>query len=88
MISCLGLFALAAYARHLRFREIGIRKVLGASVPGIIGLLAKDFVRLVLLGIVIAVPVAGYAMDRWLAGFAYRTDLSWRLFAVAGGSLS
>ncbi|HLZ86082.1 MAG TPA: ABC transporter permease [Puia sp.] len=85
MISCLGLFALAAYATHLRFREIGIRKVLGASVPGIITLLAKDFVRLVLLGILIAVPIAWYAMDRWLAAFAFRTDLGWPVFAVAGG---
>jgi len=84
MISCLGLFALAAYATHLRFREIGIRKVLGASVPGIIGLLAKDFVRLVLLGILIAVPIAWYVMERWLAAFTYRTDLGWMVFAVGG----
>jgi putative ABC transport system permease protein len=84
LISSLGLFALAAYATHLRFREIGIRKVLGASVTGIIALLAKDFVRLVLLGILIAVPVAWYAMKQWLAGFAYRTDLSWTIFLVAG----
>lgn len=83
VISCLGLFALAAYSTHLRFREIGIRKVLGASVPGIIGLLAKDFVRLVLLGIGIAAPIAGYTMDRWLAAFAYRTDLGWIVFVVA-----
>jgi putative ABC transport system permease protein len=83
LISSLGLFALAAYATHLRFREIGIRKVLGASVTGIIALLAKDFVRLVLLGILIAVPVAWYAMKQWLAGFAYRTDLSWTIFLVA-----
>jgi len=83
LISCLGLFALAAYATHLRFREIGIRKVLGASVSGIIALLAKDFIRLVLLGILIAVPVAWYAMKQWLAGFAYRTDLNWTVFLMA-----
>ncbi|HXB34151.1 MAG TPA: ABC transporter permease [Puia sp.] len=83
LISCLGLFALAAYETHLRFREIGIRKVLGASVSGIVALLAKDFVRLVLLGIGIAVPVAWYAMKQWLAGFAYRTDLSWTVFLAA-----
>jgi len=83
LISCLGLFALAAYATHLRFREIGIRKVLGASVPRIVALLAKDFVRLVLLGILIAVPVAWYAMKQWLAGFAYRTDLHWTVFLAA-----
>jgi putative ABC transport system permease protein len=84
LISSLGLFALAAYETHLRFREIGIRKVLGASVSGIVALLAKDFVRLVLLGIGIAVPVAWYAMKQWLAGFAYRTDLSWTVFLAAG----
>jgi putative ABC transport system permease protein len=84
LISCLGLFALAAYATHLRFREIGIRKVLGASVPGIIGLLAKDFVQLVLLGILIAMPIAWYVMDRWLAAFVYRTTLGWVVFAMAG----
>jgi putative ABC transport system permease protein len=83
LISCLGLFALAAYATHLRFREIGIRKVLGASVSGIVALLAEDFVRLVLLGNLIAVPVAWYAMKQWLAGFAYRTDLNWTVFLLA-----
>jgi len=83
LISCLGLFALAAYETHLGFREIGIRKVLGASVPGIVALLAMDFVRLVLIGIGIAIPVAWYAMKQWLTGFAYRTDLSWTVFLVA-----
>jgi len=83
LISCLGLFALAAYATNLRFREIGIRKILGASVSGIVALLAKDFVRLVLIGILIAVPVAWYVMNQWLAGFAYRTDLNWTVFLVA-----
>jgi putative ABC transport system permease protein len=83
LISCLGLFALAAYATYLRFREIGIRKVLGASVPGIVALLARDFVQLVLLGIAIAIPVAWYEMKQWLTGFAYRTDLSWTVFLLA-----
>jgi putative ABC transport system permease protein len=83
LISCMGLFALAAYTTHIRFREIGIRKVLGASVTGIVRLLAQDFVRLVALGILIAVPVAWYAMDQWLAGFAYRTSLGWPVFLVA-----
>ncbi len=83
LISSLGLFALAAYATHSRFREIGVRKVLGASVSGIVALLAKDFVRLVLFGILIAVPVAWYAMKQWLAGFAYRVDLNWTIFLVA-----
>jgi putative ABC transport system permease protein len=84
VISCLGLFALAAYATHLRVREIGIRKVLGANVSGIVALLVKDFVWLVLLGILIAVPVAWYEMKQWLAGFAYQTDLSWTVFLIAG----
>jgi putative ABC transport system permease protein len=82
-IYCLGLFALAAYATQIRFREIGIRKVLGGSVSGIVALLAKDFVRLVLIGIGIAVPIAWYAMKHWLAGFAYRTELSWTVFLFA-----
>lgn len=83
LLSCLGLFALAAYSTHLRFREIGIRKVLGASVPGIVALLVRDFVQLVLLGILIAIPVAWYEMKQWLAGFAYQTDLSWTVFFIA-----
>ena len=82
-ISCLGLFALAAYTTHIRFREIGIRKVLGASVTGIVRLLAKDFVQLVALGVLIAVPIAWYAMHLWLAGFAYRTSLDWSIFVLA-----
>jgi putative ABC transport system permease protein len=83
LISCLGLFGLAAYTTHIRFREIGVRKVLGASVPGIIGLLAKDFVKLVIVGVLIAIPVAWYAMDRWLAAFAYRTTVAWPVFLLA-----
>ncbi len=83
LISCLGLFALAAYATHLRFREIGIRKVLGASVSGIVVLLVRDFVWLVVLGILIAVPVAWFTMKQWLAGFAYQTDIGWAVFLGA-----
>lgn len=83
LISCLGLFALAAYTSYLRFREIGIRKVLGASAAGIVRLLAQDFIRLVAVGILIAVPVAWYAMGQWLAGFAYRTALGWTVFVLA-----
>ncbi|GAB3336174.1 ABC transporter permease [Larkinella ripae] len=84
LISCLGLFGLVAYTAQVRTREIGVRKVLGASVLGIIQLLAKDFVKLVLIAIVIAVPVAWYAMDQWLAGFAYRIAVQWWMFAGAG----
>ncbi|WP_225309635.1 ABC transporter permease [Larkinella humicola] len=84
VISCLGLFGLVAYTAQVRTREIGVRKVLGATVPGIIGLLAKDFVKLVLIAIVVAVPVAWYAMDQWLEGFAYRIDMNGWVFATAG----
>ncbi|WP_221622247.1 ABC transporter permease [Larkinella rosea] len=84
VISCLGLFGLVAYTAQVRTREIGVRKVLGATVPGIIQLLAKDFVKLVLIAIVIAVPVAWYAMDQWLQGFAYRISIEWWMFALAG----
>jgi putative ABC transport system permease protein len=78
------LFALAAYTVNTRFKEIGIRKVLGATVPGIIRLLAKEFVRLVLVAILIAVPIAWVAMDRWLTGFAYRTTIGWMVFFLSG----
>jgi putative ABC transport system permease protein len=84
IISCLGLFALAAYTTQNRFREIGIRKVLGASIPGIVRLLATDFLRLVLIAIGVALPIAWYAMHQWLGGFAYRTDIGWLVFAASG----
>jgi putative ABC transport system permease protein len=84
LISCLGLLGLAAYTAQVRTREIGVRKVLGASVLGIIGLLAKDFIRLVIIGIAIAIPLAWYAMNSWLLGFAYRITMGWTLFALAG----
>ncbi|HWB25704.1 MAG TPA: ABC transporter permease [Chitinophagaceae bacterium] len=83
-ISCLGLFGLAAYTAQVRTREIGVRKVLGASVTGIIRLLATDFVKLVLIAIVIATPVAWYAMNTWLQGFAYKINMGWAVFALAG----
>jgi len=83
-ISCLGLLGLAIFTIHTRTKEIGIRKVLGASVAGIVGLLSKDFVKLVLLAVVIASPIAWWAMNRWLDDFAYRIDIQWWMFAVAG----
>jgi putative ABC transport system permease protein len=83
-IGCLGLFALAAYTAEQRTKEIGIRKVLGASVFGITSLLAKDFLKLVLLAILIASPIAWYFMNQWLAEFAYRIDMEWWMFVVAG----
>lgn len=85
LISCLGLFGLASYIAETRTKEIGVRKVLGASVLGISSMLSKDFVKLVLLAIVIAIPVAWYVMNNWLADFAYRIDLKWWVFALAGG---
>jgi len=84
LISCMGLFGLAAFAAEQRVKEIGVRKVLGASVMGITSLLAKDFLKLVFLSILIASPIAYFFMQRWLADFAYRIDIPWWVFAVAG----
>ncbi|MHA4739253.1 ABC transporter permease [Dyadobacter sp. MSC1_007] len=84
IISCLGLMGLAAFTAEQRTKEIGIRKVLGANVTSVVALLSKDFVKLVLVSIVIASPAAWYIMDRWLADFAYHTKLSWGIFAAAG----
>jgi putative ABC transport system permease protein len=83
-ISCLGLFGLATFSAEQRSKEIGIRKVLGASVGGIVQLLSKDFLKLVAIAIVIATPIAWWAMDKWLQNFAYRVTISWWMFAVAG----
>ena len=83
-ISCLGLIGLVAFTVTQRTKEIGIRKVLGASVASIVSLLSKDFLKLVLLANLIAWPLAAWAMHRWLQDFAYRAPLSWWLFAVAG----
>ena len=84
IISCLGLFGLAAYTAERRTREIGIRKVLGASVSGIAGLLSKDFLRLVLIAGIIAFPLAWWAMYKWLQNYAYRIEISWWVFLLAG----
>ena len=84
IISCLGLFGLAMFTAQQRTKEIGVRKVLGASVASVVGLLSKDFLKLVLVALVIATPIAWYAMSRWLQDFAYRIDLSWWVFVLAG----
>jgi len=84
-ISCLGLFALAAYMAENRIREIGVRKVLGASVAGITTMLAKDFVALVLIAFVVAAPISGWIMHNWLIGFNYRVGIGWDIFALSGG---
>lgn len=83
LISCLGLFGLAAFSAERRSKEIGIRKVLGASVASVLRLLSKDFVQLVLLAIVLALPLSWYLMKEWLNGFAYRIELQWWFFALA-----
>lgn len=85
IIGCLGLFALATFSAEVRTKEIGIRKVLGASVLGITALLSKDFLKLVIIAIVIASPIAWYLMSEWLQNFAYHISISWWMFAIAGG---
>jgi len=85
LIACLGLFGLASYVTVLRTKEIGVRKVLGASVPGIVRLLSREFTVLVLISCIFAFPVAWYMMDKWLAGFSYATEMSWWIFALAAG---
>jgi ABC-type antimicrobial peptide transport system permease subunit len=83
-ISCLGLLGLATYVAQSRIKEIGVRKVLGASVPGIVALLSTDFLKLVLISFLIASPVAWFMMNHWLASYSYRVNISWWVFAVAG----
>ncbi|AHM62869.1 hypothetical protein D770_23120 [Flammeovirgaceae bacterium 311] len=84
LISCLGLFGLSAYTAELRTKEIGIRKVLGASEKSILMLLSRNFIKLVLIAILIASPIAWYFMHQWLQDFAYRISISWWIFAIAG----
>ncbi|GEO06562.1 hypothetical protein AAE02nite_42260 [Adhaeribacter aerolatus] len=84
-IGCLGLFGLATFAAEQRTKEIGIRKVLGASIQSVVIMLSKDFLKLVFIAAFIAFPVAWYAMHQWLQDFAYRIDLGWGIFALAGG---
>ena len=83
-VACLGLFGLATFTAEQRTKEIGVRKVLGASVGSIVGLLSKDFLKLVAIAIVLASPVAWYTMNRWLQDFAYKIDITWWMFALAG----
>jgi hypothetical protein len=86
-ISCLGLLGLVIYTTTQRIKEIGVRKVLGASVSQIITLLSKDFLQLVMLAFIIAAPLAWWAMNKWLEDFAYRTTISWWIFAACGVSM-
>jgi putative ABC transport system permease protein len=84
IIACLGLFGLVTYAAEQRIKEIGIRKVLGAGVSEIVAMISKDFVKLVLIAFVIAFPIAWWMMNQWLQSFAYRINISWWVFALAG----
>ncbi len=84
ILSCMGLFAIALMMMAQRTKEIGIRKVLGASVPNLVALLSKEFVVLVLIAILIATPLAYYLMDKWVQDFEYRTDITWWVFGLAG----
>jgi len=84
LISCLGLFGLAAYTAERRIKEIGIRKVLGASVAGLTGLLSKDFLKLVGISCLIAFPIAWWALSKWLQNYQYRITVNWMVFAAAG----
>jgi ABC-type antimicrobial peptide transport system permease subunit len=85
LISCLGLLGLAAYTAERRTKEIGIRKVLGATVTNVITLLSKDFLQLVAISSVVAFPLAWWMMHNWLQDFAYRINISWWVFVIAGG---
>jgi putative ABC transport system permease protein len=84
VVGCMGLFGLAAFSAEQRTKEIGIRKVLGASMLNIMSLLSKTFVRLILIASLIAFPIAWWAMNKWLEDFPYRVNISWWIFVVAG----
>jgi putative ABC transport system permease protein len=84
LVACLGLFGLAAFSAEYRIKEIGVRKVLGASMGSVVTLLSKEFIQLVILAIVIALPLGTYVMQRWLQDFAYRIHISWWMFFVSG----
>jgi putative ABC transport system permease protein len=84
VIACLGLFGLITYAAEQRVKEIGIRKVLGASVANVAGMLSKDFLLMVLISSAVALPLAWWGMHKWLQDFAYRVSIGWWVFAFAG----
>jgi ABC-type antimicrobial peptide transport system permease subunit len=84
LISCFGLFGLATYSAERRIKEVGVRKVLGSSVSEIVGLLAKDFLKLVIISCLIAFPVAWWRMHDWLQGYNYRVQINWWVFLLSG----
>ena len=86
LIACLGFFGLSIFVVERKVKEIGIRKVLGSRVTGIVGLLSGDFLKLVLIAAVIAFPFAWYFMHEWLQDFAYRVDMGWWVFVAAGAT--
>ncbi len=86
-ISCLGLFGLVTYTAETKVKEIGVRKVLGASISNIVAMLSKDFLKLVLIATLLAFPIAWWALHRMLESYAYRTNISWWTFAVAGAAV-
>jgi putative ABC transport system permease protein len=83
-IACLGLFGLSMFVVERRVKEIGIRKVLGASLPSIVSLLSKDFLKPLMIAILVAAPLAWYFMNKWLDDFAYRINIGWLVFIIAG----
>lgn len=85
LIACLGLYGLASFTAEQKVKEIGVRKVLGASVGGLVVLLSSNFVKLVLVSFVLAAPMAYFFMDSWLDGFAERTSIPWTVFVIAAG---
>lgn len=84
LISCMGLFGLSAFTAEQRTREIGIRKILGANTTGIVAMLSKDFLKIVLVAIIIGSPLAFYFINKWLQDFAYRINIKWWVFVLAG----
>jgi putative ABC transport system permease protein len=85
LISCLGLFGLAAFNAEQRTKEIGIRKVMGASIPRIVRLLSIDFLKLVFIAFLLATPITWLIMNKWLAVFAYHIGIHWWIFSLSGG---
>ncbi|MDE0561221.1 ABC transporter permease, partial [Algoriphagus sp. NF] len=83
LVSCLGLFGLVSFATEQRVKEIGIRKVLGASVLGVVSLISGDFIKLILISILIAVPISWFVVKEWVNDFAYQIELDWWVFVLA-----